>query len=427
MKLRHIYIYIYSFICLANKAQLNLVPNYSFEDTLKCFWDMGVKPPFSINPNISDWYTSDRMTPDYYNSCANYLIYPFSSTPPQSCWGYQMPRTGNGYVGAIEYGIFTPWDSTHISVEYISVKLKDSLKTDHCYYGEFYVSLADYFTFGINQISMLLTNNTFSTSVLSFTNTIQPQIQWDTTKYFTDTLNWVKISGTFKALGGEKYLTIGNFKDGDHTKKTGLISNFIAPCNPGSFRFSSYIFIDDVALYELPTPQLGSLNYTICNNSDSLVLGDTARLQTTYQWFANGLPISTSNTIIVKPTQTTNYVLQSTQCGVTNQTITVTYSTNCEPVVVTEPVIPNVFTPNYDNVNDTFKFNLYNSFLKSFTIYDRWGLEMYTTHLNQHHVIWDGRTTSGIESTAGVYFYVLEYTDVNGDTHKKNGYVTLIK
>jgi hypothetical protein len=40
---------------------------------------------------------------------------------------------------------------------------------------------------------------------------------------------------------------------------------------------------------------------------------------------------------------------------------------------------------------------------------------------------WNGRTTSGLECTAGVYFYVLEYTDVNGDTHKKNGYVTLIK
>ena len=37
------------------------------------------------------------------------------------------------------------------------------------------------------------------------------------------------------------------------------------------------------------------------------------------------------------------------------------------------------------------------------------------------YIKWDGRTTSGIECTAGVYFYVLEDTDVNGDTHKKNG------
>jgi gliding motility-associated-like protein len=317
-----------------------------------------------------------------------------------------------------------------MDVEYLSTKLTNVLKQNTCYYAELYANLSNVSELATNQISLLFSISEFTTTPRSFTNTIQAQVQWDTTQCFTDTLNWVKISGTFIAQGGEEYLTIGNFKDGTHIIKKGVQSNFIQGFGTVASRFFSHILIDDVALYELPTPQLQSNAITICPDADTLVLGDTTRIQTRYQWFANGLAIDTTSFIKIKPNQTTSYVLQSTNCTTTTQTIVVTYSANCEPIVVVEPIIPNVFTPNNDSINDVWRFSLgKGNTLKDMSIFNRWGNLIYqkTNNLSQTTVLWDGRTTSGEETPSGVYFYVLQYTDANGEEHKKNGYITLIK
>jgi gliding motility-associated-like protein len=429
------YLSFYLFIYLSSKAQINLVPNPSFEDTIgnNCFAQMNVDNPVSNNHYIKNWCTYKNMTPDYYNYCANFFSgnpYPNYSSVPFSCRTYQLPHTGDAYVGIALYALNYLPDSTNIDLELTVVKLQQPLKANKCYYGEFYVNLANIGKIAINRIGMSLSINTNTLVPFIFNNTIQPQIQWDTTQCFTDTLNWVKISGSFIAQGGEEFLTIGNFRDGAHVKKQFLNTNFNTPCgitNPHSW---TYLLIDDVALYELPTPQIQSNAITICPNADTLVLGDTARIETTYQWFANGAPIASTSTISVKPTQTTTYILQSTNCTITSQTIVVTYSNNCEPVVVVEPIIPNVFTPNNDSINDVWRFSLgKGNTLKDISIVNRWGNLLYqkTNNLSQTTLLWDGRTTSGEETPNGVYFYVFQYTDANGDEHKKNGYITLIR
>ena len=434
MKRKNTYLFIYLFIYLFNYGQVNLVPNPSFEDTISdnCWAQMGIANP-TIGPYYftKNWGTYQFQSPDFYNVCANsstVFAYPNPSSIPHHCRGYQFPHFGNSFIGIGLYGLSFLPDSTRIETELAVVQLKQVLKANTCYYGEFYMNFSNINAISINQLGMLFTKTDLTASPFVVDNISPYQIQWDTTTYFTDTLNWVKVSGKFIAQGGEQYLTIGNIRDGAHLKKQFVSTTFTTPCGISNPHRIVYAYIDDVALYELPSPQLGALNYTICNNSDSLVLGDTARLQTNYQWFANGLPISTSNTIIVKPTQTTNYVLQSKQCGVTNQTITVTYSTNCEPVVVTEPIIPNVFTPNNDNVNDTFEFTVSGATNLQFTVYNRWGLEISNDKSEiKNKVIWSGYTTSGEPCNAGIYFYVLTYKDANGDEHKKNGYISLIK
>ena len=426
MKLKHTHVIILLFVCLANQAQINLVPNYSFEDTIgDCQSQMIVS---NLVSSVKNWHTcTSNTTPDYYNTCANAIIYPNICTVPYNTRSYQTPHTGNAYLGIGTYFALNSSDSSQVEVEYISVKLKQSLRANTCYYAEFYTSLGNISKLAINQIGLLLSQNTFTTATGSFTNTIQPQVQWDTTKYFTDTLNWVKISGKFIAQGGEQYLTIGNFKDGLHLKKKTVNSNFIPAFGTVSGTFFSYVLIDDVSLYELPTPQLQS-SYVICPNSDSLVIGDTARIQTRYQWYANGLTIDTTSYIKIKPNQTTTYVLHTTNCSTSTQTVVVTYSNNCEPIVIIEPTIPNVFTPNGDGTNDVWSFELKNMTEISYSIYNRWGnLIKGSTLMTQNYINWDGRTTSGEVCNEGVYFYTLQYTDANGDVHKKNGYVSLIR
>ena len=128
--------------------------------------------------------------------------------------------------------------------------------------------------------------------------------------------------------------------------------------------------------------------------------------------------------------QTTTYVLQTKHCTTQTQTITITVNdcTVIPPKPITEPTMPNVFTPNGDGINDTFNFTLVGASDVNFNIYNRWGdLILTTNNKTQTTIFWDGRTTSGIECISGVYFYTLQYTDAKRDTQKKKGYVSLLR
>lgn len=241
--MKHFYTYLFIYLFIGLKAQINLVPNPSFEDTSQqCF--------SAMNINLAKhWYSPCNTSPDYFNFCGNAYNYPSQSTIPISCYGYQFPRTGDAFAGIGTY-IVNGSDSVHYFAEYISVKLTDTLKAGHCIYAEFYMCLGDICEFGINRLGLYLTPTTFTTSLGSFTNTIQPQVEFDSTQFYTDTLNWVKVSGSFTAQGGETYLTIGNFKDGDHVKKINLSSAFTTPCGLPSDHHFAYVYIDDVLLYD---------------------------------------------------------------------------------------------------------------------------------------------------------------------------------
>lgn len=82
-------------------------------------------------------------------------------------------------------------------------------------------------------------------------------------------------------------------------------------------------------------------------------------------------------------------------------------------------IMPNVFTPNNDSVNDILKFNICNKVLKT-AIYTRWGILMFESY--KSNPFWDGRTTSGEECTDGIYFYVIETEE---KTHK--GFIQLLR
>ncbi len=89
------------------------------------------------------------------------------------------------------------------------------------------------------------------------------------------------------------------------------------------------------------------------------------------------------------------------------------YESNCSEI------IPNIFTPNQDGINDFFKVTICDKIMKTI-IYNRWGNKVFETEKDNHY--WDGRTTSGIECDDGTYFYILE-------TKEKNikGFVQLIR
>lgn len=83
-----------------------------------------------------------------------------------------------------------------------------------------------------------------------------------------------------------------------------------------------------------------------------------------------------------------------------------------------ELVLPNVFTPNGDGINDLFKIDMQYEIVK---IYNRWGNILFET--TDRNLFWDGKNTLGNNTSEGVYFYHIKMSD----GHIKTGYVQLLR
>jgi gliding motility-associated-like protein len=89
--------------------------------------------------------------------------------------------------------------------------------------------------------------------------------------------------------------------------------------------------------------------------------------------------------------------------------------------------IPNVFTPNGDQINDVVFLvtNLPDDRLISFEIFDRWGNMLFGQYVNGPFQ-WDGKSKEE-DVQSGVYVYKLLWKDLAGNTVAKVGDITLLK
>lgn len=88
-------------------------------------------------------------------------------------------------------------------------------------------------------------------------------------------------------------------------------------------------------------------------------------------------------------------------------------------------VLPNIFTPNYDDANDTYKPITRGIAQLNVKIYDRYGVILTSwTRLNG---FWDGHTTSGLECSVGQYFVIVEATGFDGKKFKLKKTITLLR
>ena len=140
----------------------------------------------------------------------------------------------------------------------------------------------------------------------------------------------------------------------------------------------------------------------------------------TFIWTPPGtLSCDTCASTIASPTVTTTYTLTVTNGPCTSSdTVTVFVEVQCG-----ELFVPNVFSPNGDNENDTLK--VYGNCITSleFVIYDRWGEKVFET--DDPAKGWDGNVRGKKMDTA-VFVYYLNAT-VNGTEVKKHGNITLVK
>ena len=87
--------------------------------------------------------------------------------------------------------------------------------------------------------------------------------------------------------------------------------------------------------------------------------------------------------------------------------------------------VPNVFTPNGDDYNDSFYIRNKGDGGFVFTVINRWGQVVFNTEGQE--VRWNGLTNSGVKLPAGTYYYVLSVNLKEGEESLvQKGFITLI-
>lgn len=182
-------------------SQVNLVPNGSFEDKISC--------PTGTNnfQSVAEWYSPNTASPDYYNACDTQ----FGGGVPQNDWGFQYAQDGNAYSGLLTLALHDDFLNYR---EYIQVKLNKSLQKDSIYCWSFYVSRIDNIDYVSNNIGIALTESPITSSDNERLDI--PSIYSHPDIIF-DNKNWVLIHGEYQAIGGELYLTVGNFEENINT------------------------------------------------------------------------------------------------------------------------------------------------------------------------------------------------------------------
>jgi gliding motility-associated-like protein len=411
-------------IFVPSRAQVNLILNPSFEILDSCpsgFGQIDRAKQWNVMNSTSNflcWGTLIHTCCIYPASCG---VNAFSNGGTV----YQFPRTGNGYC-MMEISPPPPPNAGLTNFRtYIIGKLNNTLTNGKSYCGKVYINLDNLSPYKINRFGMYFDNGTiFNSQPNCFTVlNVTPQVENNPLFIMNDTLGWMSIQGIFTANGTESRITLGNFYT--DVNSVGLPTGLVNGRYPATYN------IDDISLIATDITAFAGNDVTICV-SDSIHLGRPQEVGLECLWYKPTIATSFANTsdIWFKPIQTGVYtfVQRMDNCAITWDTVTVTVIQDCNTLGAEALEAPNVFTPNGDGTNDTFMFSVFSAKGLVFNIYDRWGLLIKNSELKtNNYVLWDGRTTSGEACSEGVYFYTLQYTDSNGDVHKKNGYVSLFR
>ena len=395
MKKIHLLLIIIVFFSNYGIAQINnLVPNGDFE------YYTGCPNNLSQIDSAYPWTQPNILgsSSDYLNTCNNYWYTNFFLDYP--------PRSGNGFASILpsDFYIFPEWR------EYISNQLKIPLIQNKKYCVKLFVRRF-WGNIIIDAFGMLLTNNFVAQSSMA-PLLYSPQVKNPRGIMLADTVKWMKIAGSFNALGGEQYITIGNFEPQDSVTRVYL----------GTDPTWCYYAIDDVSVCDCNDFRISLGNdTTMCIGQQLLLKANVPKEADSviYNW-QDGSKDSTY--LVTQPgTYWVSAYIEDYKITV-RDTITVNY-TDC---TATTPQlwIPNSFTPNGDGINDKFEYGnaaLYE--IKTY-IYSRWGQLIFE---GANTAYWDG-SFKGKPVQMDVYNYKIEAIDKASNEKKVySGRVTVVK
>lgn len=238
-------------------CQENLVPNPGFENYTLC-------PDNQAQiERACPWMPVSNSTCEYFNSCCTITDPSWKNySTPINYAGYQIPFGGEAYAGFIFLDM-SPFGSRYS--EYIYTSLTEELKEGCEYSIEFFIVAIEKpgnNTLALNSYHVCLSKAPLKLHIgngVKYVDTV-PSLEVKT-DFITDTMNWRRIKGIYRAKGGEKYLTIGYFgecKSEDTLQVLGdpycrayyLIDNInLSYCGPDTF-----IPGNDSSIYLYPNP-----------------------------------------------------------------------------------------------------------------------------------------------------------------------------
>lgn len=205
----------------------NIIPNSGFEDVTGC-------PGASVFlQNTNHWHRIRNHfgTPDQFHADCDYNGLVNSMAPGQ------MPYEGVGYAGLFCHG-----DRLR---EYMTVRLCEPMIKDSIYNIEFFILPATGYGTAINSFGVHFSGNEpkgVSENSLAVLQ-LEEHVGNPETRLILDTINWTSIKGIYKAKGGERYATFGNFRTDASTQSSIYKENCIR-------KDRSYMLIDGVSVSE---------------------------------------------------------------------------------------------------------------------------------------------------------------------------------
>jgi gliding motility-associated-like protein len=308
----------------------NLVPDPGFEirtvaDSSLTVIDTGIT---AINLNV--FYQSPKLLTHWsVPSFATSGIRDIRNSPNGTWQGNnQTPYEGSimGYIRIYNYAT-NQFGTFAESRSYLQTQLSDSLKAGNLYKVSFFVQMvinnAAPFrsVFASSSIGIHLSNNRLTQFVRPFKGdstviNVIPQITNHPDSFYSDTTKWYKICGLYRALGGEQWLTVGNFYDDANTKLR-LIRQGL-PSTIGDD--DSHYFIDNFSVEEvkLIQPTIKTRDTVVCANVPFSKTLRATKGASSYLWSNN----STADSLMV--TTPGKYWLNADfGCGIESDTFTI--------------------------------------------------------------------------------------------------------
>lgn len=228
-------------------AGQNLVMNPSFEEHFHCPNNFTTTSKEFVLPG---WRSANFGTPDYFHQCSwGDCDVPFN-------WaGESNAHAGLGYAGIYVWN--RPSNKPRSYREYIQGELKEPLKKGKRYRLEFYFKLASYSVYTVDRIGLVFSDSSFTNSgdqVIART----PALSVVRNEPITSN-GWDVAQIEYRAEGGERFVTVGNFFDNLTTQFTQLESRKgKSPMLTGS----AYFYIDDVSVTPLDPEEPQPLLWT---------------------------------------------------------------------------------------------------------------------------------------------------------------------
>ena len=229
-------------------AQINLVPNGSFEDTVNCYvytQCMLLKAEHWRNPTMS---TPDVKDCDLDRQCGHEMA------PDGPIGSYYPASDGDRFAG----GYFWYGPGSSHTREYFMVRLTEPMQGGHAYRVGLHYVLPIRKQFAVDHIGVWFGMDSLSEET-TFWLSVTPQIRLmdPDLPYMAEQNTWKAVADTFIAQGGEQWMVIGNFDPADQVNGFNV--------NPDAWDNHAYYYLDQVEV--IPTSHVASVGELIGNFS----------------------------------------------------------------------------------------------------------------------------------------------------------------